>query len=30
MKGLTSLQDSNAIRSTQLLEKLARQLNIEL
>lgn len=30
MKGLTSLQDSNAIRSSQLLEKLARQLNIEL
>ena len=30
MKGLTSLQDSNAIRSAQLLEKLARQLNIEL
>lgn len=30
MKGLTSLQDSNAIRSTQLLEKLARELNIEL
>ena len=30
MKGLTSLQDSNAIRSTQLLEKLAHQLNIEL
>jgi hypothetical protein len=30
MKGLTSLQDSNAIRSTQLLEKLARKLNIEL
>lgn len=30
LKGLTSLQDSNAIRSTQLLEKLARQLNIEL
>ena len=30
LKGLTSLQDSNAIRSTQILEKLARQLNIEL
>lgn len=30
MKGLTSLQDSNAIRSTQLIEKLARELNIEL
>jgi predicted ATP-binding protein involved in virulence len=30
MTGLTSLQDSNAIRSTQLLEKLARELNIEL
>ena len=30
MKGLTSLQDSKAIRSSQLLEKLARQLNIEL
>lgn len=30
LKGLTSLQDSNAIRSTQLLEKLARELNIEL
>lgn len=30
MKGLTSLQDSNAIRSSLLLEKLARQLNIEL
>jgi predicted ATP-binding protein involved in virulence len=30
MKGLTSLQDSNAIRSSQLLEKLAHQLNIEL
>lgn len=30
MKGLISLQDSNAIRSTILLEKLARQLNIEL
>lgn len=30
MKGLTSLQDSNAIRSTQLLEKLAHKLNIEL
>lgn len=30
MKGLTSLQDSNAIRSAQILEKLARQLNIEL
>ena len=30
MKGLTTLQDSNAIRSTQLLEKLAKQLNIEL
>ena len=30
MKDLTSLQDSNAIRSAQLLEKLARQLNIEL
>lgn len=30
MKGLTLLQDSNAIRSTQILEKLARQLNIEL
>lgn len=30
MKGLTSLQDSNAIRSTKLLEKLARQLNIKL
>lgn len=29
LKGLTSLQDSNAIRSTQLLEKLARELNIE-
>ena len=30
MKGITSLQDSNAIRSSQLLEKLARHLNIEL
>ena len=30
LKGLTSLQDSNAIRSTQLLEKLAHQLKIEL
>ena len=30
LKGLTSLQDSNAIRSTQLIEKLARELNIEL
>ena len=30
LKGLTSLQDSNVIRSTQILEKLARQLNIEL
>jgi hypothetical protein len=30
MKGLTYLQDSNAIRSSQLLEKLAHQLNIEL
>lgn len=30
MKCLTSLQDSNAIRSSQLLEKLARQLNIEI
>ena len=30
LKGLTSLQDSNAIRSTLLLEKLARELNIEL
>lgn len=30
LKGLTSLQDSNAIRSAQLLEKLALQLNIEL
>ena len=30
MKGLTFVQDSNAIRSTQLLEKLAKQLNIEL
>lgn len=30
MKGLTSLQDSNAIRSSILLEKLARQLNIDL
>lgn len=30
MKGLTSLQDSNAIRSNQLLEKLVKQLNIEL
>lgn len=30
MNGLTTLQDSNAIRSARLLEKLARQLNIEL
>lgn len=30
LKGITYLQDSNAIRSTILLEKLARQLNIEL
>lgn len=30
MQGLTSLQDSNAIRSSRLLEKLAKQLNIEL
>ncbi|MCF0186649.1 MAG: AAA family ATPase [Bacteroidaceae bacterium] len=30
MKGLTSLQDSNAIRSSKLLEKIAHQLNIEL
>ena len=30
MKELTSLQDSNAIRSSQLLEKLARHLNVEL
>ena len=30
MKGVTSLQDSNAIRSAQLLEKLAHQLNIDL
>ena len=30
MQGLTYLQDSNAIRLTRLLEKLARQLNIEL
>ena len=30
MKGLTTLQDSNAIRSAQLLEKLAKHLNVEL
>ncbi len=30
MRGLTSLQDSNAIRSSRLLEELAKQLNIEL
>ena len=30
LKGITYLQDSNAIRSSQLLEKLAHQLNIEL
>lgn len=30
LKGLSSLQDSNAIRSGKLLEKLARQLQIEL
>lgn len=30
LKGITYLQDSYAIRSSQLLEKLARQLNIEL
>lgn len=30
MKGLTSLQDSNAIRSTRILEKLAIQLGIEI
>ena len=30
LKGLTSLPNSNAIRSSQLIEKLAKQLNIEL
>jgi predicted ATP-binding protein involved in virulence len=30
MKGLTSLSDSNAIRTSIILEKIARQLNIEL
>lgn len=30
MKGLTSIPNSNAIRSAQLIEKLAKQLNIEL
>lgn len=30
LKGITYLQDSNAIRSSRLLEKLAHQLNIEL
>lgn len=30
MKGLSAIQDSNAIRSAQLLEKLAHKLNIEL
>ena len=30
MKGMTSIQDSNVIRSAQLIEKLAKQLNIEL
>ena len=30
MKGLTAIPNSNAVRSAQLIEKLAKQLNIEL
>ena len=30
MSGMTTIQDSNAIRSAMLLEKIAKQLNVKL